>query len=57
MDDFIITGDDEKEIRNLKENLISRQLEVKDLGQLMYFLVIEITRSQKGIVSHKENIS
>ena len=49
VDDFIITGDDEKEIRNLKENL-SRQLEVKDLGQLMYFLGIEITRSQKGIV-------
>ena len=49
VDDFIITGDDEKEIRNLKENL-SRQLEVKDLGQLRYFLGIQIGRNPKGIV-------
>lgn len=49
VDDITIAGDDEIEIISLKENL-SKQFEVKDLGQLMYFLGIEIARSQKGIV-------
>ena len=41
--------DDEKEINHLKKNL-SKEFEVKDLGQLRYFLGIEIARSPKGIV-------
>jgi hypothetical protein len=41
VDDIIITGDDETEIKCLKGNL-SREFEVKDLGQLKYFLGIEI---------------
>ena len=49
VDDIIITGDDEVEIKRLKENM-SKEFEVKDLGQLKYFLGIEIARSQKGIV-------
>jgi len=49
VDDIIITGDDEMEIKCLKGNL-SREFEVKDLGQLKYFLGIEITRNPKGIV-------
>lgn len=49
MDDIIITGDDEVEVKRLKENL-SKEFEVKDLGQLMYFLGIEVARSQKGIL-------
>jgi len=49
VDDIIITGDDEVEIKCLKGNL-SREFEVKDLGQLKYFLGIEIARSPKGIV-------
>ena len=49
VDDIIITGDDEAEIECLKKNL-SKQFEVKDLGQLRYFLGIEIARSPKGIV-------
>jgi hypothetical protein len=49
VDDIIITGDDEVEIKCLKTNL-SKEFEVKDLGQLKYFLGIEIARSPKGIV-------
>jgi hypothetical protein len=49
VDDIIITGDDEVEIKSLKKNL-RKQFEVKDLGQLRYFLGIEIARSKKGIV-------
>ena len=49
VDDIIITGDDEREIIRLKENL-SKEFEVKDLGQLRYFLDIEIARNPKGIV-------
>ena len=49
VDDMIITGDDTLEIARLKENL-SKEFEVKDLGQLRYFLEIEILRSPRGIV-------
>jgi hypothetical protein len=49
VDDIIITGDDEPDIKCLKNNL-TKEFEVKDLGQLRYFLGIEIARSPKGIV-------
>src|SRR6266498_4672036 len=49
VDDIIITGDDTLEISRLKKNL-NKEFEVKDLGQLRYFLGIEIARSPKGIV-------
>jgi hypothetical protein len=49
VDDIIITGDDEQGIKYLKENL-SKEFEVKDLGQLKYFLGIEVARSPPGIV-------
>jgi hypothetical protein len=49
VDDIIITGDDTVEIVRLKEDL-SKEFEVKDLGQLRYFLGIKIARSPKGIV-------
>jgi hypothetical protein len=49
VDDIIITGDDTVEIVRLKEDL-SKDFEVKDLGQLRYFLGIKIARSPKGIV-------
>jgi hypothetical protein len=47
--DIIITGDDEVEVKRLKENL-SKEFEVKDLGQLRYFLGTEVAQSQKGIL-------
>jgi hypothetical protein len=49
VDDIILTGDDEEEIKPLKKKL-SKEFEVKDLGQLRYFLGIKIARSPKGIV-------
>jgi hypothetical protein len=49
VDDIIITGDDTFEMSQLKQKL-SKEFEVKDLGQLKYFLGIEIARSPKGIV-------
>jgi len=49
VDDIVITGGDTLEITRLKENL-SKEFEVKDLGQLRYFLGIEIARSPRGIV-------
>ena len=48
VDDIIITGDDAKEIKQLKLQL-AQEFEVKDLGQLRYFLGIEVSRSSKGI--------
>jgi hypothetical protein len=48
VDDIIITGDDQEEIKRLKECL-SKEFEVKDLGNLKYFLGIEVARSEKGI--------
>ncbi|XP_020272848.1 uncharacterized protein LOC109848007 [Asparagus officinalis] len=49
MDDMIITEDDEKEIVQLKVRL-SKEFEVKDQGQLRYFLGIEIAHGLKEIV-------
>jgi len=49
VDDIIITGDDTLEVVRLKENL-RREFEIKDLGQLRYFLGIEVVRSPRGIV-------
>jgi hypothetical protein len=49
VDDMIITGNDPLNISQLKKNLC-KEFEVKDLGQLWYFLGIEIARSPKGIV-------
>jgi hypothetical protein len=49
VDDMIITCNDAVEIARLNKN-ISKEFEVKDLGQLRYFLGIEIARSPEGIV-------
>ena len=48
VDDIVITGDDDMGIYNLKKWL-TKEFEVKDLGQLRYFLGIEVSRSAKGI--------
>lgn len=49
VDDIIITRDDTLEISLLKEDL-TKEFEVKDLGQRRYFLGIEIAISPQGIV-------
>ena len=48
VDDMSITGDDTQEINNLKERL-KAEFEIKDLGNLRYFLGIEVVRSKNGI--------
>ncbi|KAH9649138.1 hypothetical protein KPL70_025878 [Citrus sinensis] len=48
VDDIILTGDDLKELVDLKEKM-ARDFEIKDLGVLKYFLGMEFTRSKEGI--------
>nr|GFA99024.1 putative ribonuclease H-like domain-containing protein [Tanacetum cinerariifolium] len=47
-DDMVITENDDEEIKRLKEGLFI-EFEMKDLGNLKYFLRIEVLRSPKGI--------
>lgn len=48
VDDIILTGNDESELNNVKIFLKSQFL-IKDLGELKYFLGIEVLRTEKGI--------
>ena len=45
---MIVTGDDPEERKALQEQH-AREFEMKDLGELKYFLGIEVSRSKKGI--------
>lgn len=47
-DDIIVTGSDDHSIALLKH--LKNKFEIKDLGNLKYFLGIEVARSRKGIV-------
>ncbi|RVX03568.1 Retrovirus-related Pol polyprotein from transposon RE1 [Vitis vinifera] len=49
VDDIILSGNDMGELQKLKKYL-SEEFEVKDLGNLKYFLGMEVARSRKGIV-------
>jgi Reverse transcriptase (RNA-dependent DNA polymerase) len=49
VDDIILTGNDLAEMKRLKASL-AKKFEMKDLGELRYFLGIEIARSKKGVV-------
>jgi hypothetical protein len=48
VDDLIITGDSDADISDLKK-LLKQKFEMKDLGELRYFLGIEVIKSPKGI--------
>ncbi len=48
VDDLIITRDSDGNISNLK-NLLKQKFEMKDLGQLHYFLGIKVIQFPKGI--------
>ncbi|CAL2245805.1 unnamed protein product [Prunus armeniaca] len=52
VDDMIVTGDDPDERKALQEYL-SKEFEMKDLGTLKYFLGIEVSRSQQGMLGCK----
>ncbi|CAL8080019.1 unnamed protein product [Prunus armeniaca] len=48
VDNMIVTGDDKPEMQNLQKYLAS-EFEMKSLGDLKYFLRIEVARSKHGI--------
>ncbi|KAA0042075.1 Cysteine-rich RLK (RECEPTOR-like protein kinase) 8 [Cucumis melo var. makuwa] len=48
MDDIVLTGDDQIEISQLKQRM-GDEFEIKDLGNLKYFLGIEVARYKEGI--------
>ena len=48
VDDILITGNDEEEIKDISEGL-ARQFDIKALGTLKYFLGIEVAHSKEGI--------
>ena len=48
VDDIILTEDYWEEMERLKE-VLAREFEIKDLGNLKYFLGMEVTWSKKGI--------
>jgi len=56
VDDIVLTGDDPTEIDRVKKAL-NKEFQVKDLGQMKYFLGMEVARSKKGIsISQKKYI-
>jgi hypothetical protein len=48
VDDIVVMGNDDEEIRNLKHSL-ANEFEIKDLGSSKYFLDIEVARSKVAI--------
>ena len=48
VDDIVLTGDDLIEMKQLKTYL-TREFEIKDLGDLKYFLGIEVARCKEGL--------
>ncbi|KAL0560267.1 hypothetical protein IC582_000667 [Cucumis melo] len=46
VDDIVLTGDDQTEISQLKQG---DEFEIKDLGNVKYFLGIKVARSKEGI--------
>ena len=48
VDDIVLTGDNEEDMQKLKTYL-AKEFEIKDLGNLKYFLGIEVAGSKQGI--------
>lgn len=49
VDDLLIIGDNESMIKEAKQ-VLHQQFKLKDLGELKYFLGIEVLRSAKGVI-------
>ena len=49
VDDILITGTNREEIKSLKL-FNDAQFKIKDLGDLLYFLGIEVIRKERGIL-------
>lgn len=48
MDDIVITGSDSNQL-NLFIDLFGREFDIKDLGDLSYFLGMEVTKLHTGL--------
>ncbi len=48
VDDLIVKGDNEKEVEHVK-SFFKRKFDMKDLGELKFFLGIEVIRTPEGI--------
>lgn len=48
VDDMVVTGNDSEEMQTLQK-LLASEFEMKELGELQYFLGIEVARSKHGI--------
>ena len=48
VDDIIVTENDEKE-KNILKQCLAKEFEIKDLGELKYFLGIEVARSKQDV--------
>ena len=49
VDDIIFIGDNTGEVERLKK-VLATEFEVNDLGQMWYFLGMEVAKSRKGII-------
>lgn len=56
VDDLLITGSDETEIKRFRENMLS-EFEMSDLGELLNFLGIEFLRTERGNVFKSKKVS
>ena len=54
VDDIILIGDNTREVERLKK-VLATEFEVKDLGQMWYFLGMEVAKSRKGISISQRN--
>ncbi|KAA0025960.1 Cysteine-rich RLK (RECEPTOR-like protein kinase) 8 [Cucumis melo var. makuwa] len=54
VDDIVLTVDDQTKISQLKQRM-SDEFEIKDLGNLKYFLGMEVVKSKEGIFILREN--
>jgi hypothetical protein len=48
MDDLIVGGDNENEVEHVK-SLLKQKFDMKDLGELKFFLNIEVITMPEGI--------
>lgn len=54
VDDLLLTGNDNAVIADLKNDL-HKAFTINDLGALKYFLGIDVSRSESGIIMNQRN--
>jgi len=52
VDDIILAGNDKEEIDRIKQAL-TKTFKIKDLGDLRYFLGLDVAKSKKGIMMNQ----